>query len=303
MRDIVQYAGELRPLQDPILITAFRDRGGQTARTAVDFLLEQWEAELLATIDPDPFYDFTSERPVASYQDGARVIEWSAMRFHRAHPTGSAGDVLILSGPEPGLRWSSLIDAIAGVLETVGVEKALSVSTFPGATPHTREVPLWMTASDPALAEPFAVDVVEPHYQGPIGFSGALASALRDRGLRTVQLIGVTPFYLGADANPSVALELLQAIDRGLGASTPLGIVRREATQFLANVGEMVAQAPPLQQAVGQLETRYDANRTAGGRPGIALGPVAPELPAAGEVVADVEDFLRQSREDPSGAP
>ena len=126
---------------------------------------------------------------------------------------------------------------------------------------------------------------------------------LRDRGLRTVQLIGVTPFYLGADANPSVALELLQAIDRGLGASTPLGIVRREATQFLANVGEMVAQAPPLQQAVGQLETRYDANRTAGGRPGIALGPVAPELPAAGEVVADVEDFLRQSREDPSGAP
>jgi predicted ATP-grasp superfamily ATP-dependent carboligase len=306
MRDIVQFEGDLRPLQDPILITAFRDHGGETASTALDFLLEQWDAELLATIDPDPFYDFHSERPVARYEGGERVIKWPPLRFHRARPTGSARDVLILSGPEPGLRWGALIDAISDVLQTMRVGEVLSVSTFLGPTPHTRDTPLWITASDPEMAASFAVDVLDPQYEGPIGFTGALSIALRDRGLRTGHLVGVTPFYLGLDANPPVALELVQAINRGLGATTPLGIVRREAHQFLANVSGMVGQTPQLQQVVGRLETQYDANRAQGGRPGIDLrlpeGMEAPDLPSAGEVVADVEDFLRRARGNPSSA-
>ena len=32
--------------------------------------------------------------------------------------------------------------------------------------------------------------MIDPHYQGPIGFSGALNTRLRDAGLNTVSLIG-----------------------------------------------------------------------------------------------------------------
>lgn len=296
MSDIVQYEGELQPLERPLLITAFRDLQGETAAGLAGYLVDQWEGELLAEIDPDPFYDFTRVRPVAKYRDGQREIEWPAMRLHRTRPAGSDRDVLILSGPEPTLRWKSLIAAIADVLETAGVEETLGVSTFEGATPHTRDVPVWMSASDAEFAAPFGVNVVEPRYQGPIGFNGALSTELRSRGLRTAHLIAVTPFYLGSDPNPPAALELLHALDRGLGTQTPVELIRREADQFVANVTEMLNHAPQIREVVGRLETQYDANRLQGGGPPAPSREDAPELPTGGEVVADVEDFLRQSR-------
>jgi hypothetical protein len=296
MPNIVRIERETGSLQDPLLIVALRDRGGETVSAVADLLISEWDAELVAEIDPDPFFDFRVERPVAKTTDDQRVIEWPSMRFHHAHPAGSARDVLILSGPEPGLRWRSLIEAIADFLRDAGVEQVLSVSTFPGATPHTRAVPLRMTAADPGITEPFAVQVVDTHYQGPIGFAAALSTALRAEETRSGHLFGVTPFYLGAAPNPVVAVELVKAIDRGLGASTPLDLVQHKISPFLDRANEL-AQTPQLLEVIGQLESQYDAQRPAGAGPVIdspAFEP--PDLPSSAEVVADVESLLQRAR-------
>ena len=294
-RDIIEFQAELPPLQRPLLITAFKDHGGQTAAAIVEYLIDAWDAEELAVIDPDAFYDFSATRPQARLEGERRVIDWPTLRLHRARPAPLGRDLLFFHGPEPSFRWQALAGAVTTACANLGVHDLLSISTFPGATPHTREIPLWMMASDPALAEPFEVDVIDPHYQGPIGFSGALNTRLRDAGLNTVSLIGVTPFYLGLDANPPAGIALLETLARAWQVELDLGDAHREATTFLGTVSGHVARSERLQEVVAHLETQYDKNRAeSAGSPFPSAGP----LPPSDELLADVEQFLRNVRTD-----
>ena len=59
---------ELRPLRSPVLIAAFEgwNDAADAASAAVDHLLEVWNGELVAVIDPEDFYDFQVNRPTVS---------------------------------------------------------------------------------------------------------------------------------------------------------------------------------------------------------------------------------------------
>ena len=91
-------------------------------------------------IDPDPFYDFTDNRPHARLDGDRRVIDWPTLRIHRARPQLADGqmldrDLLFFHGPEPSFQWKALNEAVAAALQNIGVHELLSISTFPGATP------------------------------------------------------------------------------------------------------------------------------------------------------------------------
>jgi len=103
--DIIPLQADLRPLHRPLLITAFKDHGGQTAAAIVKYLIDAWDAEELAVIDPDAFYDFAANRPQARLEDERRVIEWPTLRLHRARPAPLGRDLLFFHGPEPSFRW------------------------------------------------------------------------------------------------------------------------------------------------------------------------------------------------------
>ena len=153
-----------------------------------------------------------------------------------------------------------------------------------------------MTTTDPALTEPFDIEVIEPRYQGPIGFSGTLNAFLRDSGLATASLIGITPFYLGVDANPPAGITLLETLARAWNVELDLSDAHQEAETFLSGVVELVERSERLQEVVAGLETQYDKNRTQS-----QLPPTSP-LPPSGELLADVEQFLRnqQTPDDPT---
>ena len=56
-------------------------------------------------IDPDPFYDFTQERPTVELVDGETPqVTWPSNTF-RVVRTGGAHDLVVLSGVEPHLSW------------------------------------------------------------------------------------------------------------------------------------------------------------------------------------------------------
>ena len=293
--DIVSFDADLPPLHNPLCITAFKDRGGQTASAVVEYLIDAWDAQELAAIDPDAFFDFTENRPHARFDGDRRVIDWPTLRIHHARPTRADGqpldrDLLFFHGPEPTFQWKALTEAVAAALQRMGVHDLLSLSTFPGASPHTRQIPHWMTTTDPALTEPFDVEVIEPRYQGPIGFSGALNALLRDSGLATASLIGITPFYLGVDANPPAGITLLETLARAWKLELDLSDAQREAETFLSGVVNLVERSERLQEVVAGLETQYDKNRTES-----QLPPTSP-LPPSGELLADVEQFLRNQQ-------
>ena len=62
-----------RPLlRDPIIVCAFKgwNDAGEAASAAVQFLCESFDAQPLATIDPEDFYDFTAVRPTVRLVEG-----------------------------------------------------------------------------------------------------------------------------------------------------------------------------------------------------------------------------------------
>ena len=68
-RNTMEHAHVSRPQQltRPILIGAFAgwNDAASAATWAIKFLINQWDAEPFAEIDPDAFYDFTEKRKQA----------------------------------------------------------------------------------------------------------------------------------------------------------------------------------------------------------------------------------------------
>ena len=84
-----------------MLVAAFEgwNDAGDAASGAVRYLIERNDAELVADIDPEEFFDFTSTRPQVEIDDeGVRHIEWPTISFYAVHLPGGAGDALLLLG-------------------------------------------------------------------------------------------------------------------------------------------------------------------------------------------------------------
>ena len=191
MTDFIRYEEHLpdpSALRDPLLIAAFGGSWGSSAADALRKLVDHWEAEPLASIDPQLFFDFTVRRPrvrVADDDDaepGVRTIDWPGNEFYLARPEGADRDLVLLVGAEPQLRWRQFIDAIVEVMERVGVSESLMLGAYRAATPHSRPLPVQLYSRDAKLAARFGL-VPEPwSYEGPAGITTPLAVACEERG-------------------------------------------------------------------------------------------------------------------------
>lgn len=93
-------------LRNPTIIAAFTgwNDAGDAASNGVRQLIEGWNAEPMGEIDPEEFTDFATVRPhVRLDTERRRSIVWPTVKLWSASTPG--GDVILLLGPEPALRW------------------------------------------------------------------------------------------------------------------------------------------------------------------------------------------------------
>ncbi|MGE3856118.1 MAG: PAC2 family protein [Dehalococcoidia bacterium] len=289
MHPDVRVIGEVRPLERPLLIAAFDGRNGSSAVAAVAYLAHHWNAQPVAEIDPDPYFDFTALRPrVRLDEAGERVLDWPDAKFAVARPEGVERDVVLFVGAEPHLRWRSYAEAFASVAETLGVEQTVIVNAYPGGAAHTRPIPMHLVGADDLAAEQFGLASRSPRYQGPAAFAMSLAVEERARGRGGFSLTAIAPFYVVGEANPYTVRALVTALDRAIGSRTDLRqIDGRVAEADIALVDAFAAQ-PDLEQIVRGLEQQHDET---------AAPPAAGEAVDPAAVVDDVEAFLRSLRE------
>ena len=104
----------LAPLNRPIMVVALTgwfDASG-AATGALEWLLRDRVAPIVASIDPDPFYDFTQERPeVWLDDDESVVVRWPANEFRIARFPGGAHD--LASSPNPTIACHRPISAVS----------------------------------------------------------------------------------------------------------------------------------------------------------------------------------------------
>jgi proteasome assembly chaperone (PAC2) family protein len=150
---------------------------------------------------------------------------------------------------------------------------------------HTRPVRLSGSASDPELAA--RLGVRPTRYEGPTGIVGVLNTTCREQGFATASVWANVPHYISGIENPKAALALVQRVLAMLNTEADLTDLEEASRQFDQNLAEIVAQNAKIKSYVAKLEAREEPeNEPAAGS----------DLPPASELVAEIEQFLRQQR-------
>lgn len=296
MHEALRPLDEVRPLREPVLIAAFsgwNDFGGAAVAT-LDHLAEQWGAQDLAEIPPEPFFDFTVQRPIVRLEGDQRVIDWPTPTFRVASPEGAERDFVLLTGAEPHLRWRTFTDAVADLMHEVGATTSITIAAQAAAVPHTRPLPVTLSASDPEFETQFGLKVPESRYEGPTGIVGVFNVLQRHRGWRNASLWAQIPHYLTVGPNPNAIAALVEVLDRGFGTTTSLASIQRRVERFTDQVREAMTESGEAESYIRQLEEQYDANVPQLSLPEQGGG----ELPPAEDLLTDLESFLREQRED-----
>ena len=301
MHELIKLLAEVRPLRDPVLLASFAGRGGSSATAAVQYLVDHWHALPVAEIDEQESFDFTVRRPHVRIEHGERMLTWPSNKIYVASPTilgtprSSARDFILLPGMDPHLRWQSFCDAVTDLAKALGCTSAVVLGSRAGSVPHTRPVPFRLTTTDPEFTRLFdQQELTVPNYEGPTGLQTVIALHLQAAGLRVASLSAMTPFYLSLDPNPQAISAIAQAIDGAFGTATGLEDLDAELSEVDTAAEDALQESPQLRAAVASMEQQIDWTRGAQPKPGAE--PAATELPAGSEVVAELEQFLREQR-------
>ena len=288
MTSVADVIWSERPeLKSPVLVCAFKgwNDAGEAASAAVEFMRDHFDSFEIARIDPEEFFDFTAVRPTVRLSEGrTREIEWPGNVFTAARVPGADGDVVMLHGIEPSLRWGRFTDGVIEVVRELRVGMVVTLGALLADVPHTRPVALTGLASDQVLVEKLGFE--QTRYEGPTGIVGVLHHACARASIPSASLWASVPHYVAAAPNPKVALALVRAFEGTVGIAVDAGELEEAAEDYERQVSAAVASDPEVKAFVERLESAMDE---------IDEGaPSEEKLPSAETIARDFQRFLRQ---------
>lgn len=293
--------GELRR---PVIIMAFSgwNDAAESATTAARYLSQLWPSRPLASIDPEDFYHFGLSRPYVRFKTGSRTereIVWPATEFSLAQPSEVARDIVVGVAIEPHLKWRAYCAAVIELARRSRASMVLTLGALLAEVAHTRPVRLTGSSPDPALSA--RLGLKPTRYEGPTGIVGVLNTVCREARVPTASLWANVPHYVSGIENPRAALALVRRVLTMLDAEADLTDLREASEQFDQNLSSIVAQNAKIAEYVRKLERKGADEDDENPAPAETAEPgeaaeVKDELPPSGDLVAEIEQFLRQQR-------
>src|SRR3954454_19935595 len=274
-------------LRAPVMVCAFKgwNDAGEAATAALCFIRDHFESTDVAQIDPEEFFDFTAVRPTVRLTEGrTRRIEWPSNAITAAEVPGADGDLVMLEGVEPSLRWGRFTQAVVDVANGLGARMVITLGALLADVPHSRPVAVTGLASDDALVEKLGFE--RTSYEGPTGIVGVLHHTLAKAGVQSASLWASVPHYVAAAPNPKVALALLRAFEGAAGVAVEATELEEAAETYEEQVSAAVASDPEVKAFVERLESAIDEVE--------AEGVPEEDLPSGETIASDFQRFLRQ---------
>ncbi len=236
---------------------------GDAASGALAWLAARWETSDLATLDPEPFYDFADTRPQLQLNDdGTRSLIWPSNDLLAATIPGvetADGDdteVALLVGTEPQLKWRTFSQQIVEMARRLDSPMVVTVGALLADVPHTRPTPIYGSSDNPAVAE--QLGLTPSAYEGPTGIVGVLHNACSRAGLHTASLWAAVPGYASEIPSPKASLALIRRLGTLLDISPETSELEEMAESYERHVSELAAQADETSDYIAQLESAYD---------------------------------------------
>jgi hypothetical protein len=291
------------------MIVAFEgwsDAGAATS-TALEYLGDLIDADLIHTIGAEGYVDYQVHRPKVSLEDdGTRTIDWPDTRLFSTvqKPGGAASavdnesghipdritrldgtefnDLFLLTGVEPARNWQAYADELMELVDTWGITTVIFLGSFFSDAPHSRPIVTSLMSESPSARTHF--DASRSDYEGPVGITTIVEMALHKAGIETVALWAQVPHYVHSMPSPKATLALLDKLEELLYAVIPRGDLLDQATQWERNIDQVASVDDEMQRYIKRLEIARDTVE-------------APE--ATGDAIAyEFEKFLRIDPED-----
>jgi predicted ATP-grasp superfamily ATP-dependent carboligase len=273
-------------LRRPVLVLGMEGwiDAGLGAAGALSTLLHGMKTEVFATFDSDALIDQRARRPVLRVVNGVNTsVTWPEITLQ----AGESGDrsVVILSGPEPDMRWKQFTREVIAVSQRLGIELVIGLGAFPAPVPHTRPVRLVATATTQELADtvgylPASIDV-------PAGISASLERAFAEAGMAAVGIWARVPHYAAGMPYPSASEALLDKLSEMTGIAVDTSELHAAAVTTLSQLDQLIAGSAEHSSMVRQLEQQDDDETNTQAAFDLT------DLPSGEEIAAELERFLR----------
>jgi proteasome assembly chaperone (PAC2) family protein len=282
--DPLAWEGDPPQLRSPTLVAAFagwNDAAG-AATAALEAVAMSLDAEPIAEIDPEEYFDFQVSRPTIRLTEGqTREIDWPQNALYAARIPTAERDLVLVSGIEPNLRWRGFAKAILDAAERLEVELVVTMGALLADVPHTRPVPITGLASDPKLVERLGLS--RSNYEGPTGIVGVIHDACRGRGVTSASVWAAVPHYVAAVPNPKAALALLRRLEGFVGLEVDASELEDAIERYERQVDRAVSANPEIEELVQRLEEAQDTNPE-----------LTEDVPSGDAIARDFQRFLRQ---------
>lgn len=283
---------QLPELKDPIVIVAFEgwNDAANAATDAARFVVRRMGARKFASIDSERFYDFRETRPnVQLTLTGDREVQWPQNDFYYARNPKGGHDIVVSVGVEPSLAWRTFAETHLALYRELGVKLVVALGALLADVPHTRPTRVTGTALDPEVAS--RLNLAASRYEGPTGIVGVLHEFLRRANVPAASLWANVPHYITTNSNPMATSALLQRLQEVLGLTFDLTELEGASRRFVQEVDTALGTNPEVAEYVQRLEEAAD-------NPDEEPPDREGELPPSADVILDVEEFLRNQRDE-----
>jgi proteasome assembly chaperone (PAC2) family protein len=286
--DSLTWEGDLPHLRSPVMVCAFRgwNDAAAAASTALTSIASSLDAELIAQMDPEEYFDFQSTRPTISMDEGqTRRVDWPENNFYAVRIPAADRDLVLLDGTEPNLRWRTFSETIATAADALGVEMIVTLGALIAEVSHTLPVPITGLASSAELVE--ELELERSNYEGPTGIVGVVHDLCRQNGIDSASLWAAVPHYVAAVPNPKAALALLRRLEGLTGIAVEAAELEEETADYEEQIGRAVAANPEIEELVNRIEAEQSD-----------LLSDETEMPNADTLAREFQQFLRQRGKD-----
>ncbi len=198
---------------------------------------------------------------------------------------------LLMSGPEPDIRWEAFAKAVRTVVEHFDVRLVVSLGSVPMAVPHTRPVQLTNHATSHRLL------VQENVWRGEIRVPASAQSLLELRlgewGHDAMGFVAHIPHYVAQFDYPQAAVALLEGLEDVTGLQWELDTLKEAGEARQVEIATQIADSDDVRDVVSGLEQQYDAYHSKAAN---LLADDEP-LPSGEEIGAQFEQFLARLEE------
>ncbi|XNZ01302.1 PAC2 family protein [Micrococcus luteus] len=282
-----------------VTLTGHMD-AGRLGRQLRETVRERLECVAVAEADLDAVYDYRARRPRVRF-DRDRYTDLRMPRLGvdlvqdlLGHP------FLMLSGPEPDLRWHGFAAEVLRLAERWQVNSLVLVDSVPMPVPHTRRVGVTAHGTRTDVLEGLTTWSAEAEIMA--GLLQVLEVAAEDRGLPTAGYSLHVPHYIAEAKFPQAAVAAFEYAGAAMGLMLPTDELRDKVREVEAELDRQTSGSEEIQAMVAGLERTFDQNVADQER---SLLETSEGLPDGDELASAVEAYLlgRQAHDDGAGGP